>query len=286
MEPPWKPQQSDCCNSGCNPCILDVYDEQLKKNQRNLASETSSKVNGLSPMSYRVFELLDRIPIAPDVYLFTFKYNDPNYPDATTLQYNPGQYLILRADDEKGCFSRAYSPVECQGLHFTALVRLVPDGRISKLLNTLKLGAELKWRGPYGDFLIDYSLKHILFVAQGTGIAPILPIIREMVLNEECETFITLFFCCRNLENIFFREDLFEFSAFWNFKCEIFLNDSGNIKRKYNEIIHERKLTFHDLRIHLGKLKNVQVAVSGNEVFGSAIKEYLEKIQITNIYLF
>ena len=24
---PWKPLDSDCCGSGCNPCILDIYQQ-------------------------------------------------------------------------------------------------------------------------------------------------------------------------------------------------------------------------------------------------------------------
>ncbi|KAJ8921200.1 hypothetical protein NQ315_013672 [Exocentrus adspersus] len=41
-EPPAKPDESDCCNSGCNPCILDVYEEQLKKYKREIKSSAAS----------------------------------------------------------------------------------------------------------------------------------------------------------------------------------------------------------------------------------------------------
>ena len=27
---PWRPLDSDCCGSGCNPCILDIYTQVLK----------------------------------------------------------------------------------------------------------------------------------------------------------------------------------------------------------------------------------------------------------------
>ncbi|CAB3243841.1 unnamed protein product [Arctia plantaginis] len=30
MEKPVEPNKEDCCNSGCNPCIFDIYEKQLK----------------------------------------------------------------------------------------------------------------------------------------------------------------------------------------------------------------------------------------------------------------
>ncbi|XP_050685664.1 uncharacterized protein LOC126980114 [Leptidea sinapis] len=30
MEEPIEPSKDDCCNNGCNPCIFDVYDMQMK----------------------------------------------------------------------------------------------------------------------------------------------------------------------------------------------------------------------------------------------------------------
>ena len=29
--PPECPDSSECCNSGCNPCILDLYTEELNR---------------------------------------------------------------------------------------------------------------------------------------------------------------------------------------------------------------------------------------------------------------
>ncbi|PHJ21912.1 oxidoreductase- amine-terminal protein [Cystoisospora suis] len=35
-EPPWKPDPSDCCGSGCDPCIFDIYYQQLEEYHRLL----------------------------------------------------------------------------------------------------------------------------------------------------------------------------------------------------------------------------------------------------------
>ncbi|WP_244179365.1 oxidoreductase-like domain-containing protein [Paraburkholderia aspalathi] len=35
--PPVQPDLDDCCHSGCNPCVFDLYDEALERYQSALA---------------------------------------------------------------------------------------------------------------------------------------------------------------------------------------------------------------------------------------------------------
>jgi hypothetical protein len=35
--PPTQPDLDDCCHSGCNPCIFDLYDAALERYQSALA---------------------------------------------------------------------------------------------------------------------------------------------------------------------------------------------------------------------------------------------------------
>lgn len=34
--PPVRPDPDDCCNSGCHPCIFDLYEEALDQYRRDL----------------------------------------------------------------------------------------------------------------------------------------------------------------------------------------------------------------------------------------------------------
>ncbi|XP_076256390.1 uncharacterized protein LOC143193857 isoform X2 [Rhynchophorus ferrugineus] len=76
MNPPIKPQESDCCNSGCNPCIFDVYEEQLKRFLKEKHTKNCS--------------------------LFTFEYvkqkNENTNKECHTLSiiYKPGQHFLLK----------------------------------------------------------------------------------------------------------------------------------------------------------------------------------------------
>ncbi|WP_122170012.1 oxidoreductase-like domain-containing protein [Burkholderia stabilis] len=35
--PPEQPELEDCCNSGCSPCVFDLYDEALARYRTELA---------------------------------------------------------------------------------------------------------------------------------------------------------------------------------------------------------------------------------------------------------
>ncbi|AJK49183.1 oxidoreductase-like domain-containing protein [Burkholderia plantarii] len=36
--PPVPPELEDCCQSGCSPCVFDLYDDALERHQAELAA--------------------------------------------------------------------------------------------------------------------------------------------------------------------------------------------------------------------------------------------------------
>jgi hypothetical protein len=34
--PPVRPERDDCCHSGCEPCVFDLYDEALERYEKEL----------------------------------------------------------------------------------------------------------------------------------------------------------------------------------------------------------------------------------------------------------
>ncbi|XP_045465598.1 NADH-cytochrome b5 reductase-like [Harmonia axyridis] len=278
MEPPIEPQVSDCCNSGCNPCIFDVYEEQLKKYVTKFEHQDEiycNRKNCIFPSSYSVFKLDNECE--------------------KQLKYKPGQHFLLKGYDlSSGVeFTKAYTPIpygENSKRSFTILVRMYNNGKMCSYLHNLQIGDETLWRGPYCNFNINYSMKNILFIAQGTGIAPIYSILKEMLNNDSCETFLHLFFCCRSFDDIFLRNELYVLKAHWNFNYEVFLKSSSNIWNKYEEIIHERKLKSEDLNAFImnKNKKDLQVIICGSEEFENCINCYLQGygIKDNNIFKF
>ena len=100
---------------------------------------------------------------------------------AKPIEFSPGQYVQLQFTPEH---ARPYSMA---GLvddgHFEFHVRLVPDGRVTGYIaRELRVGDAVKVSGPLGSaYLRRHHEGPILCVAGGTGLAPILSIVRGAV---------------------------------------------------------------------------------------------------------
>ena len=97
---------------------------------------------------------------------------------ARPVDFSPGQYVQLQFTPEH---VRPYSMAGLAGEgHFEFHVRLVPDGRVTgHIASALKPGDAVKVSGPLGSAYL--RRKHegpMLCVAGGTGLAPILSILR------------------------------------------------------------------------------------------------------------
>lgn len=285
MNAPVRPDEKDCCNSGCNPCIFDVYEMQLKKYETKKPFDNLK--NCMSAINYTIFELIEIAPLTCDTNLYTFRYVKQLKGVSETplneleLFYKPGQHFLLRGcSNEDDFFTRAYTPIPNtakSNLSFVVLIKLYKNGKMSDFIKKLVVGSETAWRGPYGDYVINFSYKQMLFIAQGTGVAPLYSIIHDLLNNEACETFLTLFFCCRNVNNIILRDELYKLSSYWNFRYEIFLSNDKNVQIKYNETIHTNRLQNSYVKNYLrGKNEgDSQVLVCGSEKFNESMLNVL-----------
>ncbi|QIX28096.1 1,6-dihydroxycyclohexa-2,4-diene-1-carboxylate dehydrogenase [Nocardioides sp. JQ2195] len=101
-------------------------------------------------------------------------------PDRDKLAFLPGQYvnLAVPGTDETRSYSFSNSPDE-SGLSF--LVKLTPGGLMSEhLANNAAVGDEMTFTGPNGSFFLRESDRPLLLLAGGTGLAPILAILRTL----------------------------------------------------------------------------------------------------------
>jgi methane monooxygenase component C len=94
--------------------------------------------------------------------------------------WDPGQYLqiTLPAVGVTRAYSMANVPDGSRELEF--IVRLLPDGRFSgHVAAGLAVGEPVRLRGPYGQFGFHGDPRPV-FVAGGTGLAPLLALIRRI----------------------------------------------------------------------------------------------------------
>ena len=154
----------------------------------------------------RVVEIVRETADAVSIYL-----DEPG----AELRFRPGQFLTFEvALEEGGSARRAYSlaspALEGRRPHVT--VKRVGGGRVSNYLNdTVRAGQTLHVLGPSGSFVLDPAdagtPRHVVFVAGGSGITPIISMI-ETLLETEPLAEVTLLYGNRSEADIIFRERL------------------------------------------------------------------------------
>jgi len=98
-----------------------------------------------------------------------------------TLGFYAGQYvnLTVPGTTHQRAYSMASPPEEPAALEF--LVRLLPGGAMSEFLRAAPAtGTVIALKGPYGVFYRRESLAPLLLVAGGTGLAPMLSMLRQL----------------------------------------------------------------------------------------------------------
>jgi len=101
---------------------------------------------------------------------------------AAPLAFRPGQFIscLLHVAGERLTrpYSIASSPEEADCLEL--VVDRVPGGPGSHYLFTLPVGATIHYTGPWGTFILDEApAAETVFIADGTGLAPIRPMLRR-----------------------------------------------------------------------------------------------------------
>jgi ring-1,2-phenylacetyl-CoA epoxidase subunit PaaE len=139
-------------------------------------------------------------------------YLEPEDPQA--FQFKPGQYLTFRRTIDGQDIRRSYSI--CAGAHDAALrvgVKRVPGGAFSTWVNDeLEPGETIDVMPPAGNFTMatdEAAERHYLAVAAGSGITPVLSLMKTILADEPNARF-TLIYGNRSVANMMFREEIEE----------------------------------------------------------------------------
>ena len=129
---------------------------------------------------------------------------------AALFHFQPGQYLTLRADVAGQDLRRSYSICAAPGEALRVGVRRVPGGAFSSWLHgSLRVGDTLDVMEPQGRFgaALSRRPRHVLAVAGGSGITPILSIVKTL-LSKDPHARCTLLVGNRRVDSMMFREEL------------------------------------------------------------------------------
>ncbi len=144
-------------------------------------------------------KLVSREELTHDVVRFVFA------PDSF-FEFKPGQFVMIKVDDDKDpAANRAYSIASRPGeRNFELAIKLLEGGRGSEYLDDLNEGDWIDCKGPFGHFILDEtSEKDVLFVATGTGVAPMNSMLMPALENGRK---VTLLFGVRHIKDVFWKE--------------------------------------------------------------------------------
>ena len=146
----------------------------------------------------------------PDTKTFHLNLKDENVRKAFTFESGQfAEYSVFGAGEATFCISS--SPTRPDRLE-CAVKRV---GRVTNALHRLGEGAEIGFRGPYGNsFPLDYLKgKNLVFVAGGIGLAPLRSLIWNVIDNRADYGKVDIIYGARSPGDLCFRYDLDEWEA-------------------------------------------------------------------------
>lgn len=132
------------------------------------------------------------------------------------FSFQPGQFVMIAHDSVKnvanptqlkwGSMSIASSNLQKGSIELVISVG-EPQGITFFAANKRKTGETIKVRGPFGVFGIKEPYDELVFVGGGTGIAPLLSMVRSKLESGEKKT-VTLFFGFKKMDKFLYRDEL------------------------------------------------------------------------------
>ncbi|NXO69936.1 NB5R2 reductase, partial [Phainopepla nitens] len=199
---------------------------------RGTARRPSGPVTLQDPLAKYPLRLLDKEEISHDTKKFRFGLPSANH----ILGLPVGQHVCLSAKIDGNLVIRAYTPVSSDKTEgYVDLVikvyrknvnpKFPEGGKMSQYLDNLKIGDTIDFRGPNGllvykgsgTFLIKPDkkseaerkfAKHLGMIAGGTGIAPMLQLIRQIINDPKDSTKCYLLFANQTENDILLRAEL------------------------------------------------------------------------------
>lgn len=133
-----------------------------------------------------------------------------NFPQGKPFHFIAGQFIILSIIDKDGKLNRRSYSIASSSAHTDYIelcIKILPEGRVSSMLNALTVGSQLEIDGPYGKFIVDADQKkELLFVGTGVGVAPLRGMLQDIFAKGYAAP-VWLFFGFRYEDDFIFRDE-------------------------------------------------------------------------------
>ncbi|EMR10585.1 hypothetical protein PNEG_01290 [Pneumocystis murina B123] len=198
----------------------------------------------LHPDKFQEFELIEKTIINYNSAIYRFALAKAN----DILGLPIGQHIMVSVTIDGKKVSRPYTPCSSDDErgYFDLLIKSYPTGKVSKYIGEMKIGQTISVKGPRGKMRYYSGLvKEFGMIAGGTGITPMLQIIRAILKNPEDKTKISLIFANVTEADILLKDE-FDILAnkYSNFRIYYVLNNppfnwTGGVGYVTKDIIKE-----------------------------------------------
>jgi CDP-4-dehydro-6-deoxyglucose reductase, E3 len=208
---------------------------------------------------------------------------DLRLTEPKTIAFKPGQFISFEMPHPQTghLVTRAYSIASQPSRSdvITLLFNQVPGGPGSGFLFDLKAGEKTHFKGPAGNFYLrDDPNRELLFVASGTGIAPIRSMLLANMERSDPKP-ATLFWGLRSQRDLYYQEELAELTGRTPTVAvtttlsrpePVWSGETGRVLR----LIEER----------ITSVKNLAVYLCGNSAMIADVTSLLQKKGLCPIY--
>lgn len=191
------PLEHSCKTGDCGMCAAEVLSGQVENEYGQIIEQGKVLTCQSKPMSDVVLKInyypelahikLQTIPckvssviyVTDDILCLKFR-----LPPSIRFDYLAGQYVDLSFQGIK----RSYSIANAASNHkqIELYIRKVPEGKMSSLLfGSVTENQLMRMEGPKGTFFVREGNKPLVFIATGTGIAPVKAMVEQLINKED-----------------------------------------------------------------------------------------------------
>ena len=169
------------------------------------------------------------------------------------FNFLPGQYLTFKMKFNDKELRRSYSICSSPDTAILSVaVKEVPGGQFSSHANNeLREGTLVEVMEPMGEFILKDSPGHQLFIAAGSGITPIMSMVRTLLKKDQGQQ-VTLIYGNKGPEEVIFKSELLELEKLYKGRFLLHLafsrqEETGGIKGRINSDVIDNVLTSRGL---------------------------------------
>jgi len=197
-----------------NPLII-THKNAWAVDTKILLTKHESVIKPASGIKFQTAKVITHDILASTYHFLEFETSSP-------FVAKPGQYISVKINPTK---INAYSIVaHSKPNRFNLLVDIKPGGLGSQYFEKIKVGEEITYLGPFGNFILNLEdgAKQLLFLGTGSGIAPLRYQIESALIEHKCMLPMTLFFGLSYPYDLFWNDYFQKLSLDYpNFKFKI-----------------------------------------------------------------